>query len=100
MTFARSAARAPATGRVSKASSIAIGRGDRARSEVAPLAGNVGFTENGVRLEVGDGHWQTVTGTGTYRMFVTDPAAGRCVHRDVREEARDPDGLRRRSRFG
>jgi hypothetical protein len=29
-----------------------------------PLARDVKFTENGVRLEVGDAHWKTVTGKG------------------------------------
>jgi len=62
--------------------------------KLLPLAGNVGFTENGVRLEVGDGHWKTVTGKGTYRIFVTDPAAGQVAFiGTVREEAREPDGL-------
>ena len=61
--------------------------------KLLPLAGNVSFTENGVRLAVGDGHWKTVTGKGTYRIFVTDPAAGQVAFiGTVREEAREPDG--------
>jgi hypothetical protein len=41
-----------------------------------PLAKNVKFTENGQRLELGDGLWNTMTGKGSYRVFVTDPASG------------------------
>lgn len=41
-----------------------------------PLAKNVKFTENGQRLELGDGLWNTMSGKGTYRVFVTDPASG------------------------
>jgi hypothetical protein len=42
-----------------------------------PLARNVKFTENGQKLEPGDGLWRTMTARGTYRMFVTDTQAGR-----------------------
>src|SRR5438477_5871506 len=41
--------------------------------KLLPLARNVKFTENGVRLEIPDAHWKTVTGKGKYRLFVTDP---------------------------
>src|SRR5437764_7610298 len=44
--------------------------------KMLPLARGVKFSENGVRLDVGDAHWKTVTGKGTYRLFVTDPEAG------------------------
>jgi hypothetical protein len=58
-----------------------------------PLAKNVKFTENGVRLEVGDAHWKTVTRNGTYRLFVTDPEAGQVAFiGTIREEARGPEG--------
>jgi len=58
-----------------------------------PLAGNVRFTENGVRLEVGDAHWKTITAKGTYRIFVTDVEAGQVTFiGTVREEARGPEG--------
>ena len=33
------------------------------------------FTENGQRLELGDGLWNTMTGKGAYRLFVTDVEA-------------------------
>jgi hypothetical protein len=58
-----------------------------------PLARNVRFTENGVRLEVGDAHWKTVIGKGKYRLFVTDPEAGQVAFiGTIREEARSPEG--------
>jgi len=58
-----------------------------------PLARDVKFTENGVRLEVGDAHWKTVTGKGTYRLFVTDAEAGQVAFiGTIREEARGPEG--------
>jgi len=58
-----------------------------------PLATDVKFTENGVRLEVGDAHWKTVVGKGTYRLFVTDQEAGQVAFiGTIREEARGPEG--------
>jgi hypothetical protein len=57
--------------------------------KLVPLARNVKFTENGVRREIGDAHWKTVTGKGTYRLFVTDPEAGQVAFiGTIREEAR------------
>ncbi len=41
----------------------------------APLAKNVRFTENGQRLDVGDGLWNTMDAAGAYRLFVTDVEA-------------------------
>lgn len=41
-----------------------------------PLAKNVKFTENGQRLELGDGLWNTISAKGAYRQFVTDPESG------------------------
>ncbi len=37
-----------------------------------PLARNVRFTENGQRLEIGDGLWHSMKSKGTYRLFVAD----------------------------
>jgi hypothetical protein len=45
--------------------------------KLAPLADAVRFTENGQRLRVGDGSWRSMVGKGTYRLFVSDPPAGR-----------------------
>jgi hypothetical protein len=42
----------------------------------APWAPDATFTENGQKLELGDGLWRTLTAKGTYRMFVTDVQAG------------------------
>ncbi len=41
----------------------------------APIAKNARFTENGQRLEPGDGLWNTMDGKGTYRLFITDTDA-------------------------
>ena len=60
----------------------------------AGLAGNVTFTENGQRLRVGDGSWRTMIGRGSYRLFVSDPQAGRVAFiGTLREEnAQNKDG--------
>jgi hypothetical protein len=55
--------------------------------KMLPLAKNVKFTENGVRLEVGDAHWKTTVGKGAYRLFVADPEAGQVAFiGTIREE--------------
>ncbi len=41
----------------------------------APIAKGAKFTENGQRLELGDGLWNTMDGKGAYRLFVTDVEA-------------------------
>jgi len=46
---------------------------DPKRLSVTP---SVKFTENGQRLTLGDGFWNSVTGKGTYRVDIADPAAG------------------------
>jgi hypothetical protein len=40
-----------------------------------PLSDDVRFTENGQRLEIGDGLWNTMQSKGDYRIFVTDVPA-------------------------
>jgi hypothetical protein len=55
-----------------------------------PLAKDVKFTENGQRLELGDGLWRTMTGKGTYRMVVADTAAGRVAFFGSIREAGTP----------
>jgi hypothetical protein len=42
----------------------------------APLAEDVRFTEDGQRLSVGDGLWNTMREAGGYRLVVADAAAG------------------------
>jgi hypothetical protein len=41
-----------------------------------PLARTIRFTENGQRLEPGDGLWNTASARGTYKLYVADPQAG------------------------
>jgi hypothetical protein len=41
-----------------------------------PLASNVVFSENSQRLPIGDGLWNTATGLGEYRLYVSDPEGG------------------------
>src|SRR5262245_14450738 len=41
-----------------------------------PLAPNVKYTENGQRLELGDGSWNVATGKGKYRLWVPDTDTG------------------------
>src|SRR5689334_5555116 len=41
-----------------------------------PLAPAVVFSENSQRLPMGDGLWNTATGLGEYRLYVSDPEGG------------------------
>ena len=41
-----------------------------------PLTRNVKYTENGVRITLGDGLWQTAAALPTYRLDVIDDEAG------------------------
>src|SRR5215472_6571547 len=41
-----------------------------------PVSSNVAYTENGVRLTLGDGLWQTASAPPTYRLDVIDDEAG------------------------
>jgi hypothetical protein len=38
-----------------------------------PLSADVKYTENDQMLEVGDGFWNTVTGSGNYKHYFSDP---------------------------
>jgi hypothetical protein len=56
-----------------------------------PLSPNVRFTEDGQRLLIGDGLWNTMKGKGKYRLFVTDvPAGSVAVLATIQEDHRDP----------
>jgi hypothetical protein len=55
-----------------------------------PLAGNVKYTENGQRLQLGDGFWNSVTGRGTYKLHVADATAGQVVTFTTMREAGTP----------
>jgi hypothetical protein len=43
---------------------------------LVPLSSDVKYTENGQRLEPGDGMWNTASGWGIYKLYVADPEAG------------------------
>ena len=52
----------------------------------APIAKTAKFTENGQRLEVGDGLWNTASAKGTYTLHVDDPGDGQAlVYTTIRE---------------
>ena len=55
-----------------------------------PLARTVKFTENGQRLDLGDGLWHTVTGKGSYRLDMADVEAGQAVLMGTIREADTP----------
>jgi len=56
-----------------------------------PLVRNVRFTENGQKLELPDGLWNSMAGKGTYRLFVTDLQTGQVAFiGTIREESRTP----------
>ena len=44
-----------------------------------PLAGNIKYTENGVRLLPGEGMWLTVSAEGSYKLHIADQTAGQIV---------------------
>lgn len=59
--------------------------------KLAPLAPNVKFTENGQKLIIPDGLWNSMVGKGTYRLFVDDPPAGAVAFiGTIKEEGRSP----------
>ena len=55
-----------------------------------PLARTVKFTENGQRLALGDGLWNTVTGEGGYRLDIADVEAGQVAMMGTIREADTP----------
>jgi hypothetical protein len=55
-----------------------------------PLAGNVKYTENGQRLQLGDAFWNSVTGRGTYTLHIADVTAGQIVTFTTMREAGAP----------
>jgi hypothetical protein len=57
-----------------------------------PISPNVRFTEDGQRLLIGDGLWNTMKGKGKYRLFVTDvPAQQVTFLGTIQEDHRDAD---------
>lgn len=59
---------------------------------MVPLAKDVKFTEDGQKLVIPDGLWNSMVGKGTYRLFVTDPKAQSVAFiGTIKEEGRSPD---------
>jgi hypothetical protein len=59
--------------------------------KLVPLAKNVKFTENGQKLVIPDGLWNSMAGKGTYRLFVDDPQAQSVAFiGTIKEEGRTP----------
>jgi hypothetical protein len=57
----------------------------------APLAPNAKYTENGQRLEFGDGSWNVAVGKGKYRLWVPDTETGQVgVITTVTEDGAQP----------
>jgi hypothetical protein len=56
----------------------------------APIARNARFTENGQRLDLGDGLWNTMDGKGAYRLFITDVEAQEVAFLGSITEAKTP----------
>lgn len=62
--------------------------------KAVPLSPNVRFTEDGQRLLIGDGLWNTMKAKGNYRLFVTDvPAGSVTVLATIQEDHRDADNF-------
>jgi hypothetical protein len=62
------------------------------KPSMVPLSPNVRFTEDGQRLLIGDGLWNTMKGKGKYRLFVTDvPAQQVAFFGTIQEDHRDAD---------
>ena len=58
-------------------------------TKLVPLTKNVKMTENGQRLDPGDGLWRSMSSKGTYRLFVTDVQAGEVAFiGTIREQGR------------
>ncbi len=55
-----------------------------------PVTANVKFTEDGQRLNLGDGLWNTCTGRGTYKFYMEDPQAGEVAFFGTMREAGEP----------
>jgi hypothetical protein len=55
-----------------------------------PMTARVKNTEDGVRLDPGDGFWRTALAKGTYRLFVTDTDTGQVTFLGTMREANAP----------
>ncbi len=52
-----------------------------------PLAAGARYTENAQDLKIGDGLWGTLTGWGSYRLYIDDPEDGSVAYVGVTDEA-------------
>ena len=64
----------------------------------APLSSAVRFTENGQRLDIGDGLWNTLQSKGDYRIFIADVPAQQVafigtIGEEHREEGKEMPAL-------
>jgi hypothetical protein len=64
-----------------------------------PLAINARYTENAQDLKFGDGLWGTLTGWGSYRLYIDDPEEGEVGFVGVTDEAGMPGLLCTRIRI-
>jgi hypothetical protein len=55
-----------------------------------PVTPDFRYTENGQHLDIGDGLWRTLTGKGSFRMFVADAEAGHVAFLGTVREAEVP----------
>ena len=56
------------------------------------FAADLRFSENGQRLEIGDGLWRSMQSKGNYRLFVSDTTAGQVAFiGTINEQHRDPN---------
>jgi hypothetical protein len=55
-----------------------------------PVTKTVKFSENGQMLPLGDGLWNTATGKGTYKLYITDPEDGQVAFFGTIREAGVP----------
>jgi hypothetical protein len=55
-----------------------------------PVTQTVKYTEDGQRLDLGDGLWNTATGRGTYKFYMEDPHAGEVAFFGTMREAGEP----------
>jgi hypothetical protein len=65
----------------------ALAAGDPSR---LPLTLTVKFTEDGERLNLGDGLWNTATGRGSYKFYMEDVQAGQVGFFGTMREAGEP----------
>ncbi len=56
-------------------------------ASLLPLAPGARYTENAQDLKFGDGLWETLSGWGSYRLYIDDPEKGEAAFVGVTDEA-------------